>query len=429
MAARRLQRALLFLVLLVWPRPVVAQDPPADEPRTREDPAFTLRTSLKSSVLLSRAPDDPALFPERTTAVSFWRLRFEPELRLGPRASGALAYEQRLRVAPHMTGLSGAAILPLEAPAPYRLAQLNWAISTAPGYSWYHEVDRLYVAVDADRIDLTLGRQAIGWGRGVLFGAVDILSPFSPLEADREWRRGVDAVRADVKLADRVSLDMVSAFGEAIDSSVFAGRLRGYAGRLDVEVVGGWRARDVFAGATSSAVVGDAELHGELAVFRLPEALPPPLGNAAEDDDPLVVKAVFGGSYQFALGHGLMTSAEYHYSGFGARQASDVLRLLADPAYRERYLRGDTQILLRHAVAVLGSYEVSPELALAGQWLQNPQDGSGVVSPSATFTIGDKLSVIVSAYVPYGAAPIGLTLRSEYGTTSRSLLLQLRIHV
>ena len=39
----------------------------------------------------------------------------------------------------------------------------------------------------------------------MLFGAVDLFSPFSPLEADREWRRGVDAIRADVKLATDVA--------------------------------------------------------------------------------------------------------------------------------------------------------------------------------------------------------------------------------
>jgi hypothetical protein len=50
-----------------------------------------------------------------------------------------------------------------------------------------------------------------------LFGAVDLFSPFTPFEADREWRRGVDAVRCDLKLTDRASLDVVAAFGESGD--------------------------------------------------------------------------------------------------------------------------------------------------------------------------------------------------------------------
>ena len=84
------------------------------------------------------------------------------------------------------------------------------------------------------------------------------------------------------------------------------------------------------------------------------------------------MKAVAGGSYRFPLGHGLLTFVEYHYSGYGATSPAAILALLQDPAFRERYLRGDTQILGRHAVAALTSYEVSPEISLAGQWLHDP---------------------------------------------------------
>jgi hypothetical protein len=71
-------------------------------------------------------------------------------------------------------------------------------------------------------------------------------------------------------------------------------------------------------------------------------------------------------------GNGLPVEAEYHYSGFGAASAAGIVPLLTDPAFQERYLRGDTQILGRHAVAVLGSYECGPRLAATGEWLLNP---------------------------------------------------------
>ncbi len=95
---------------------------------------------------------------------------------------------------------------------------------------------------------------------------------------------------------------------------------------------------------------------------------------------------------------------------------------------QERYLRGDTQILGRHALAMLASYEVSPELSLAAQWLQSPVDGSGVLTPSATLTFGDKVSLLATAYLPYGRSPRGGTLKSEYGTAARSGFLQIRIY-
>jgi hypothetical protein len=396
----------------------------AQDPATDEEPSWSIRTSYKGSLLAARAPDAPLLYPERDSLTSFWRLRLEPEVRIGARATAAFAYEHRFRAFSESAGLSGFGILPPDTPAPYRIRQLDWIISASSGSSWHHEIDRAYLAVALPRVNLTLGRQAVGWGRGVLFGAVDIFSPFNPLEADRAWRRGVDAMRADFKLSERSSLDVVGAFGEAFDESALAARFRGYKGNLDLEVVGGWRARDFLAGVTSSAAVGDAELHGELAIFRTPESLP----DAGLEERRSALKAVAGGSYRLPLGNGILMYAEYHYSGFGAANASEILPLLADPEFLKRYLRGDTQILERHAIAVLATYEASPEIAFNAQWIQSPVDGSGVASPSMTWTLGDRLSILASFYISYGAPPEGLALASTYGAAADSGFLQIRVY-
>jgi hypothetical protein len=393
----------------------------AAEPPEHGEWSLACRISIKGSALVSRAPDDELLFPDRYSASSLWRVRVEPLARLGPRVTAGISYEHRLSLS-SPEALAGLGVLGQEAHAPYRVQQLDWPLSRSHGSSWHHEIDRASLAVSLSRVNVTVGRQAIGWGRGVLFGAVDLFSPFSPLEADREWRRGVDAVRADLKIADRASLDVVGAFGDRLNASAFATRFRGYAGKVDVELVTGWRARDTFAGMTSSAAVGDAEVHAEVALFRAPDALP------GGGDRRVAFKAVAGGSYRVGIGNGLLVHAEYHYSGFGAKNAAGIGALLGDPAFRARYLRGDTQILQRHALAGLASYEVSPELAFALQWIHGPVDGSGIVAPSASVTFGDKVSLLASAYWPYGRPPLGTTVRSEYGTASRAGLLQLRFY-
>ena len=321
-------------------------------------------------------------------------------------------------------GALGGGVLPSEAPAAYRIGQLDWQIAASDHAEWRAEIDRAAVHAQAGAATITVGRQAIGWGRGVLFGAVDLFSPFTPLEADREWRRGVDAVRADIKIADRRSVDVVAAFGTDIDQSAFAGRFREYAGKADLELVGGWRARDVFGGATTSAALGDAEVHGEIAVFGTPAAA----GSIAFGAERTIVKAVAGTSYRFPVANGLLVFAEYHYSGFGATSSAGILPLLADPEFQRRYLRGDTQILTRHAVAVLATYEYSPELTIAGQWLQNPTDGSGIVVPSATWTLSDRWSAVLSGYLPFGAEPVGPMLHSRYGASPLGVFAQIRAY-
>jgi hypothetical protein len=417
----RNQRWFAGIAALLLAGPAAAGDPDAGR-----EMGLSLRASLKGAAVVSRAPHDPALFPEDSSATSFWRFRLDGEGRPRPWTTFALAYEQRLRVASQGAGsenLGGP--IPLEGPAPYRIRQLDWALADRPGFAWRHEIDRASAVFELPYAKLTLGRQAVGWGRGVLFGAVDLFAPFTPLEADREWRRGVDAVRAELRLSDRTSAEVVTAFGESIDASVFAARVRGYAGKADGELVAGWRARDLFAGVTSSAAVGDAEIHGELCLFRAPTAIS---GGGAWGNDRLAPKAVLGGSYRLAMGRGLVVFAEYHYSGFGVREPEDLIPLLANPDFRARFLRGDSQILGRHAVALLGSIELSNELSVQVLGLASPVDGSGVLSPSATFTLSDAASVQANLYLPWGAKPDGLVLRSEYGATPLSLFVQARIY-
>jgi len=38
---------------------------------------------------------------------------------------------------------------------------------------WRHEIDRANAQVHTRRADLTIGRQAIGWGRGVMLALLD----------------------------------------------------------------------------------------------------------------------------------------------------------------------------------------------------------------------------------------------------------------
>ena len=137
------------------------------------------------------------------------------------------------------------------------------------------------------------------------------------------------------------------------------------------------------------------------------------------------LKAVLGGSYRFSVGNGIPVFAEYHYSGFGATHATEILTLLADPRFRSRFERGDTQILGRHAFTVSATYEVSPELATGLRWILSPRDGSGVIVPTATATLGDRLSLVAAVYVPWGASPSGLTLQSEYGSAALTGFVQL----
>jgi hypothetical protein len=380
----------------------------------------------KLTWLGSEAPDDPILFPDDDSQTTLARLRLGLDVTHSEWMDSELAYEQRARWLSGSAGMgAGSSFLPAEAKAPYRLGQLDWEIAADDNSSYRHEIDRALVALHPEWGDVTIGRQAIGLGRGVLFGAVDVFNPFSPLEVDREWRRGVDAFRAEYRFSTTGSAECIAALGETWEQSALLGRVRGYLGEIDGALIFGKRAQDFMVGTAFSAVVGEAEVHGEWAVFDTPEPQP---DGTLWGGKRLASKIVVGSSYTFDVGYGLTLLGEYHYSDFGVEDAEDVLIRLLDRDFQKRYLRGDTQILGRQAIAAQLSYPFSDVLNGSFLTLVNPTDGSGVISPSLRWDVDKNITLLGNVFVPWGDEPSAGQLRSEYGATSTSLFVQAAIY-
>ena len=197
--------------------------------RSSPTPSLRLKTSVKAGLLLSRYPEAPALFPERTNAESLWRIRFEPEVQVG-RATILVAYEHRVRQSRASAGLGAAGVLPSQVPPPYRIRSLDAVVSESPGLSWRHELDRAAVTWRTGRANMTVGRQAVGWGRAETQFRELLQLPALTAEMRREWlRSGASAAQfrqmrtAPQDLADVVAEGAdVGAFG-ATDAKVDAG--------------------------------------------------------------------------------------------------------------------------------------------------------------------------------------------------------------
>jgi hypothetical protein len=384
-------------------------------------------TALKWTGLLSRGPHDPLLLRERDAGTGLFRARFEAKYAHAPLLDASFAYEHRMRrQSRDAAGLSGN-ILPGDGEAFFRLTQLDRQISrSGETFLWRHEIDRALVSLHPRWGEITIGRQAVGLGRGRLFSAVDMFAPFSPTEVDREWRRGVDAARTEYRLSERVSVEGIGVFGASWDESAFLGRVRGYVGPVDGEFIFGKRGEDLLAAIVSSAAVFGAAVHAEAALIDVPEKQP---DGGLFGSDRLVAKAVLGGSYTFDVGNGLTLLGEYHYSGFGIEDAEDAARILAaDTTLQKRFLRGDTQTLGRHNLGLQASYPVNEAVTAAFLVLTSVRDGSGLLSPSAVWDVRRNVTLLAGAFAPWGPRPSGGVLRSEYGGTPWSLFLQANVH-
>ncbi|RJQ65694.1 MAG: hypothetical protein C4530_00170 [Desulfobacteraceae bacterium] len=390
--------------------------------------SLALNTVIKGASLLSRAPDDPVLFAERDAAIGLMRARFDLKYAETSLLNADFAYEQRMRLQTEgAAGGIGANILPSGEEAAFRIAQLDWQISEGgETFEWRHEIDRALAGFHPEWGEVTIGRQAIGLGRGRLFGAVDMFTPFSTTEVDREWRRGVDAARLEYHLSDTSSVEGIGVFGTSWEESAFIGRVRGYLGPVDGELVFGKRGEDYLAAFVTSAAVLDAEVHAEAALFEVPEE---PSDGGLFGSDRLVAKAVLGASYTFNIGNGLTFLGEYHYSGFGFSDIEETTVLLAaDPDLAKRFLRGDTQTLGRHNLGMQASYPVNEVLNAGLLVLTSAQDGSGLISPSAAWDLRRNVTLLASAFAPWGPRPTVGVLQSEYGGTPWSLFMQVNVY-
>lgn len=390
---------------------------------------LTLRSALKGSWLLSFPPDDP-MAAERVGGAGLFRLRFEANARLTHYLTMQVAYEHRA-LASSGTGI-GTGLLPSTTTPPFRLTALDWAIiDEAPTFTHRHEIDRAYFALHLPVMELTVGRQPIGLGRGVLFSAVDFFSPFSPAEVDREWRRGVDAVHAEFRLPDlrELSADVIAVFGNVESGSLASwsvlGRVRAVVGDVDGEVILGRRGEDNVLGVALSATVGDAELHGEYAMF----------GTNGQGIDggflgthDVVAKGILGGSYNIDLFRGIRVVAEYHYSGFGVENVGRDPHILFDAAFRNRLARGDSQIFGRHALALALSTDLADDLSWALTYFQSPVDASGMITTGFTWVTSDALTLVLTGAFPWGTSPLAGIPRSEWGSSPITVFLQARIY-
>ena len=315
--------------------------------------------------------------------------------------------------------------MPAQGDAPFRLAQLDWG-SDRERLSLHHEIDRAFIDFHPEFGELKIGRQAIGFGRGVLFSAVDIFAPFSPLEVDREWRRGVDAAHLEARFGEHASVDATAGFDRKLERSAAVLRARGYLGDVDAALLLGYRARDLMLALTSSATVGDAAVYAEAALFHTH-------GDGVDGglfgDPRWVAKAVLGASYSIALAdRRLLLNLEYHHSGFGLRDVKRATTLLAEPAFATRFARGDTQLLGQHALALLLTYDLFDDVTATWTTIVSPVDGSGLVSPGLRWAASDRVTLLASGFGAFGARPRGLLVRSEWGLVPWSALIQLALY-
>jgi len=298
------------------------------------------------------------------------------------------------------------------------------------GAADYLYVDRLYLDVYAGALDVRVGRQALNWGSAQFFNPTD---PFPEVLLAEPWRarRGVNAVRAVVPIGESHDVTAVVASNDALNELRAAAKLRLNWAGTDFALV------SVYRGAHRNGLIG-IDIRGTLEVGYWLEAAYL-VGETPHEE------LAAGIDYSFSIFERATAFLQYYRNGAGSTdpsgyQRNAILGGIRGPDCGSLPLSvGASPARDPFAAFTLGrDYLVAganvlfiPELSASLAWLQNLNDGTGLLVPTVSYNALDWLDLALSAQVPYAAAgggelkPGRRDLRLRYGTLGDAVSVDL----
>jgi len=401
---------ILLAVALLFPRSAAA----LTEYRS-DDSAFSLRLSgyLKTLVLGL----DPSLPGTEDAAEDFTRARLMLEGTFGAHLSFAVHYEHFAvidQVKDTTAGLfAGGSSTGSQR---FSLLPLDWTVKESGSLFWQHELDRLNVRFSFPAADVVVGRQAISWGVGRFWNPADIFIAFSPVEIDREYKTGVDAVTARIPLGPSAQIETVyAAFGEDFRDHSAGARAQTTVRNFDLGMTGAKSFTDFVTGPFFDGEIRGAGIRGEF-TFTHNTASPHP------KEPRTFFRAVGSTDYRFA--NSLYALLEYYYNGFGTKDPEQYPALVNS----ERRARGENFNVGRHYLGSTLAYELHHlvNASLSTQW--NLVDQSVLLGPLLVVSLSNEADLRTGAYFPFGTGLVGRRVKSEFGLYPTAYYLQLRLY-
>lgn len=272
------------------------------------------------------------------------------------------------------------------------------------------QIDRLNLQWRHGPLDITLGRQAIGFGRILIFSPLDVIAPFAPDAIDTDIRSGIDALHAVFNYGLDGQAGLVAVWGDEGRYNSMLGTWSDNRAGLDLLLLGGrLRGRNI-AGAGVAGSLGTLGLKAEIS-FHRGRDLAQPTG----DRDSTYSLGAVEAWYRFD--NGISVVSQYLYNGPGSNHPDDYLAVLSSAPLQE----GLTYLLGRHYLIVATAYELHPLLTLQGLAIYNPKDESALVRPMLDLNLADNLSLQVFWAWHFGVKPtlvnplLPAVPRSEFG--------------
>ena len=309
----------------------------------------------------------------------------------------------------------------------YRMLDASWDVLERDKSLATIAFDRFNAKTSFSWGDVTIGRQAITFGKTYFWNPLDVFYPLDANQFDRDYKPGVDAVKVDIPLGLYSGFTVVGAAGPKVKlgtdtgvgndprdaswyGSALLGRLFANVAGWDFslqggKVFGGWQA-----GAGLVGDIGPVQVRGELVQFMAmsSDPLPSPLQGELVKDN---LQGVIGMGHRFE--NSLSLDFEYFYNGAG--DPHDLNAALVRMGY------GSSLQMSRHLAGLVARYEFSPLVVGEMGSIVSLSDGSLQLQPLVTISLSNEMDLIIGATLNFGQQPeshggVAADIKSEFGT-------------
>jgi hypothetical protein len=292
-------------------------------------------------------------------------------------------------------------ITDLMIPAPLnddrRLMDLTWTMHEDDQYVLYNRFDRLALTLLPKWGAITIGRQAVTWGNGLIFNPMDLFNPFAPTDIERDYKIGDDLISAQISAGTIGTFHFLyvprrDPLRDTVqwNHSSLAGKFHAAWGTTEFDIMAAKHYEDAVFGIGSTGYLGGA-------AWRV-------------DGIWTILNDTWGKDYYFSLVANMDYSwiwfsknfygfVEFFYNGIGEDNYSEAI---FDLDVVERMARGELFILGKTYLSGHLRVELHPLFNCYLTVINNLADPSGVVQPRAVWDVMQNVQITMGANIYYG---------------------------
>lgn len=279
-----------------------------------------------------------------------------------------------------------------------RLFDLTHVFTDCDKTAAFNRLDRLVVGYTSDKVVAKFGRQAISWGNGLIYTAMDIFNPFDPAAVDKEYKTGDDMLYGQYLRTNGDDLQGVAVFRRdpmtrevEADVGSLALKYHGMAGGGEFDGLVARHYGDTLVGVGGNHDLGGAVWNADLVITW------------TENDT--VASLVTNVTYSWIWGGKNVSGVlEYFYNGFGQAGGCYSLECMEDnPELLLRLARGELFTLGRHYTALSAQFEINPLFLLTPNVFVNLEDPSALFQLVFQNDLRQDLVLLSSVNLPIGA--------------------------